>query len=408
MLATVAVIGGGGTGIAAAYDLALQGFNVFLLEKGEFTSGTTGRHHGQLHSGARYAVKDPAIGRECMRESAILRSIAPHCIEGNGGLFVSLTAEDDEYSETFIDSCGKAGIPVQRLTGDEARSAEPALSKSVRSAVSVPDGTIDAFRLPSSFLAGAVESGAKPANFCEATAVEVTGDSVRSVSFFDLIEKKEYSLETDIVINAAGPWSGMVAEKAGCSLEITPAPGTMVAVEGRKVNRVISRLSPPGNGDIIVPQRKQLIIGTTEWVTDDPEALQPRDEDIPFLIEEAEKMIPNFGSLPRVSAWAAARPLAGKAHGDADTESRALTRGFSVIDHGNKDHGHKAKGFFSIVGGKATILRKMGEVCTDAVLDFIGSKRKCSTTDILLPSWRELYKKGALPRPGSYTSVRVC
>lgn len=63
-----------------------------------------------------------------MQESVILRSIAPHCIENNGGLFVSLTAEDDEYSETFIDSCKEAWIPVQRLTGDKARSVEPALS----------------------------------------------------------------------------------------------------------------------------------------------------------------------------------------------------------------------------------------------------------------------------------------
>ncbi|MDX9899366.1 MAG: FAD-dependent oxidoreductase, partial [Spirochaetia bacterium] len=46
----VCVIGGGGTGAALAYDLCLRGFTVILLEKGELTSGTTGRHHGQLHS----------------------------------------------------------------------------------------------------------------------------------------------------------------------------------------------------------------------------------------------------------------------------------------------------------------------------------------------------------------------
>ncbi len=402
MLAKVVVIGGGGTGSATAYDLALQGFDVFLFEKGEFTSGTTGRHHGQLHSGARYAVKDPEIGRECMQESVILRSIVPHCIEYNGGLFVSLTARDDEYAGTFIDACREADIPVERISGDEARNVEPALSRSVRSAVSVPDGTIDAFRLPASFLAGAVTTGVKSANFCEVTAIEVTGGTVHNIRFFDLIEKREYSLETDIVINAAGPWSGTVADKAGCSLEVTPAPGTMLAVEGRKVNKVISRLSPPGNGDIIVPQRRQLIIGTTEWVTDDPEALQPREKDIPFLIEEAKKMVPEFGSLPKVSAWAAARPLAGKTHNDDKRESRALTRGFSVIDHGNQ-----AAGFFSIVGGKATVLRKMGEVCTNAVLEYTGSKRKRSTADVLLPSWRELYKKGPLPRPGSYSVGEV-
>jgi glycerol-3-phosphate dehydrogenase len=52
----VIVVGGGGTGAALAWDLSLRGVGVTLLERGELTSGTTGRHHGQLHCGARYAV----------------------------------------------------------------------------------------------------------------------------------------------------------------------------------------------------------------------------------------------------------------------------------------------------------------------------------------------------------------
>jgi glycine/D-amino acid oxidase-like deaminating enzyme len=52
--AHVAIVGGGGTGAALAHDLALRGLRVTLVERGELTSGTTGRHHGLLHSGARY------------------------------------------------------------------------------------------------------------------------------------------------------------------------------------------------------------------------------------------------------------------------------------------------------------------------------------------------------------------
>jgi len=54
----VIIIGGGGTGAAIAHDLVLRGFDVSLFERGELLSGTTGRHHGLLHSGARYAVHD--------------------------------------------------------------------------------------------------------------------------------------------------------------------------------------------------------------------------------------------------------------------------------------------------------------------------------------------------------------
>ena len=55
----IVIIGGGGTGAALAHDLALRGFQVSLFERGELLSGTTGRHHGLLHSGGRYAVDDP-------------------------------------------------------------------------------------------------------------------------------------------------------------------------------------------------------------------------------------------------------------------------------------------------------------------------------------------------------------
>ena len=73
----IVIIGGGGTGAALAHDLVLRGFQVSLFERGELLSGTTGRHHGLLHSGGRYAVDDPVAAKECIRENKILRRIAP-------------------------------------------------------------------------------------------------------------------------------------------------------------------------------------------------------------------------------------------------------------------------------------------------------------------------------------------
>src|SRR5512145_536591 len=113
--ARVCVIGGGGTGAALAYDLSLRGLSVVLLEKGELTSGTTGRHHGQLHSGARYAVGDRAIARECMEETLTLRRIAPDAVEYNGGLFVAVGDDDADYAPTFISACLEAGIPAREV-----------------------------------------------------------------------------------------------------------------------------------------------------------------------------------------------------------------------------------------------------------------------------------------------------
>ena len=105
----VLIIGGGGTGGALAHDLALRGIRVTLVERGEFTSGTTGRHHGLLHSGARYAVNDNESAVECIEENTLLRHIAPGSFEENDGLFVAITDEDMAYLPSFLAGCEEPG-----------------------------------------------------------------------------------------------------------------------------------------------------------------------------------------------------------------------------------------------------------------------------------------------------------
>ena len=151
----VIVVGGGGTGGALAHDLVLRGLAVTLLERGELTSGTTGRHHGLLHSGARYAVNDPESAVECIAENRILRRIAPGSFEENGGLFVALTDEDMDYRPSFLAGCAACGIPTRELTAAEALAVEPGPEPGLKAAVWVPDATMDAMRLPLRFFATA-------------------------------------------------------------------------------------------------------------------------------------------------------------------------------------------------------------------------------------------------------------
>src|SRR2546427_9791974 len=108
--AHVLIVGGGGTGGALAHDLALRGVKVTLVERGEFTSGTTGRHHGLLHSGARYAVSDRESAVECIEENRLLRKIAPGSFEENDGLFVAIDDEDMDYLPQFLAGGEASGI----------------------------------------------------------------------------------------------------------------------------------------------------------------------------------------------------------------------------------------------------------------------------------------------------------
>lgn len=88
MTGSVVIIGGGITGIGIARDLAIRGLEVTVLEKGKIGCETSTHFHGMLHSGARYAVKDPYAAEKCMEENRILRDIAGQYIDFTEGLFL--------------------------------------------------------------------------------------------------------------------------------------------------------------------------------------------------------------------------------------------------------------------------------------------------------------------------------
>ena len=93
----VIIIGAGASGAGLARDLALRGVDCLLLERGDVNAGASGRNHGLLHSGARYAVVDPRAAAECAREGAIIKRILPQCVDDCGGLFVAVPGDDPDY-----------------------------------------------------------------------------------------------------------------------------------------------------------------------------------------------------------------------------------------------------------------------------------------------------------------------
>ena len=127
------VIGGGATGTAIARDLSMRGVSVCLLERGDLASGTTGSYHGLLHSGGRYATTDLGTARECAEENAILRRIAPHCIEDTGGLFLILDGRSELlFQKPFVEGCRAAGIPTEELSHREVMAEEPLIAPNTR------------------------------------------------------------------------------------------------------------------------------------------------------------------------------------------------------------------------------------------------------------------------------------
>ena len=384
--AHVLIVGGGGTGGALAHDLALRGLKVTLVERGEFTSGTTGRHHGLLHSGARYAVNDRESAVECIEENTILRRICPGTFEENDGLFVAVTDEDMEYHDDFVKGCAECGIPTQEFTRDEALALEPNLNPALKAAVRVPDATMDAMRMPLRFFATAQRNGADLRNYMEVLELVVAQRVVSGALVRDQVTGKVGEIRADLVVNATGPWSEKVAAMAGVDVPISPSPGVMLALRGRLCNMVVNRLHRSGDGDIIVPQRALSIVGTSSWTVEDPEELDVPEDHVRRMYEEGVKLIPAVAQAEFRAAWSAARPLIGS-RGAADT-GRELSRTFKTYDHAETDG---VEGFLTITGGKATTLRGMAELCADVICRKLGIEAGCRTRDTVLLPHTELF-----------------
>jgi glycerol-3-phosphate dehydrogenase len=379
----VLIIGGGSTGAALAHDFALRGFKVTLVERGELTSGTAGRHHGLLHSGGRYAVKDQESARECIEENVILRRIAPGSFEENDGLFVAITDEDVAYKDPFVQGCTECGIPTQVLSAEETLRLEPYTNPKVKLSVRVPDATMDCWRLPMRFFATAKRNGADIRPYNEVVAIHRQGDSVTGARIKSHVDGKSYDIASDIIVNATGAWAEQVSEMAGVRVPVKPSPGVMVAVRGRWCNMVFNRLAPSGDGDIIVPQRGLSVIGTTSWYTDDPDRLGLPDDHVEKMYKMGGEMIPMCADRRLFrAAWSAARPLIGD---ETVGGGRELSRTFKCYDHKARDG---VEGIVTISGGKGTTMRGMAEMTANVVCKKLGVDAACRTREVvLLPYW---------------------
>jgi glycerol-3-phosphate dehydrogenase len=383
----VVVIGGGATGAGALRDLAMRGLRATLVERGDFTSGTSGRYHGLLHSGARYVESDPISAKHCIQENAVLRRIAPATIEPTGGYFVATPEDPDDYLERFPAACAAAGIEAEPVPLDALFRAEPLLSRRIRAAYRVPDASLEPWELVDSNLASAREHGADAFRYTAVIGFERGAEgAVTAVHVRDERSGETRSIGCRAVISASGAWAGKVAALAGATLAMSPGKGSMLILNRRMTTAVVNRLAPPGDGDILVPVHTVCILGTTDITVPDPDDVQVTHDEVAALLDHGEHLVPGLTNARVLRAYAGCRPLYDASqltaphHAD---ESREISRAHHVIDHRSRDG---VGGFWSIVGGKLTTYRLMARDVVDAVAGSLGVEAPCRTADEPLPA----------------------
>ncbi|MEL9991321.1 MAG: FAD-dependent oxidoreductase [Thermoproteus sp.] len=379
----VIIIGGGATGLWSALDLALRGAKVLVLERNFIGSGTSGKFHGLLHSGARYVVTDPKSARECIEENTILSRIIPHTIEDTSGYFVSITKEDEEYKEKFIDGLKKSGIPYEEVPVGEALKEEPKLSREVKTVIEVPDKVIFGLDTLVTIEVAAYNYGALFLENNEVIEIREAND-VLEIKTYDKISGETHTFKSSVVINAAGPWAHKVAKAAGIKVDMMPTAGTMVMLARRLTRRVINRMRVPSDGDILVPYDNVSIMGTTAFVVEDPDNVSIPESDIEFLIDEGATMVPELKKLPIITSYISIRPLVKfEESGKHDMKAERLaTRDFQIHIH------ERPKNFISVVGGKFTTARLMGEKIGDVVAEILGINKSSKTRETRLTEYK--------------------
>lgn len=381
----VIIIGGGATGAGVARDCALRGIRALLLERFDIATGATGRNHGLLHSGARYAVTDRESAEECIRENMILRRIASHCVDETDGLFISLPEDGLEFQAKFVDACRAAGIRADIIDPKEALLLEPSANPAMIGAVRVPDGSVDPFRLTAANILDTKAHGAEVLTYHEVLDLIREQDRIVGVKVLDRRTGEKTEYRSQIVVNAGGIWGHDIAKKAGVTVNMLPAKGALLIFGHRVNNIVINRCRKPADADILVPGDTICLIGTTSSKVpfEECDNMYVTADEVDLLLREGMKLAPSLEHTRILRAYAGVRPLVAS---DDDPSGRSVSRGIVVLDHAKRDG---IEGFITITGGKLMTYRLMGEWTTDLICKKLNLSAKCVTAEEKLPGSRE-------------------
>ena len=388
MKTSVLIVGAGTTGTGIARDLALRGISCILIDKKDINAGASGANHGLLHSGARYVFKDRQTAEECREEGQLLKTLAPHCIEDTGGLFVAVDGDDPEYAAAFPGLCEKAGIKALPLSCQEAREMDPCVAETITAAYAVPDAVVDPFMLSLDNAADAETHGARILRNTGLTGFRIHDGRLCAALVENTRTGERFEIEAGQVVNASGAWAGQVAAMAGADIPMSYSKGSLLITQSRISQMVINRLRPASDADILVPGGTVSIIGTTSVDIDNLDDIRPTIEETDLIIREGARMVPQLATTRYIRAYAGVRPLVRT----AGNGGREISRNFTLKTH--EEDG--LENFITITGGKLTTFRLMAERTADVVAARLRNTNPCLTSARPLPP----SAKGRWTEPG--------
>ena len=392
----VLVIGGGIVGAGLIRDLALNGhFKVALIEKGDFSNGTSSATSQLIHGGFRYLIKrDFSLIKEARRERETLLRIAPNLVKplpiailnykGDpyplSGMQIAaryynhLSKTDDaERACSYRDAA-----QIQRLVG-------PIETNSLKGCVVVWDSMVDDARLTLLTLKDAHEHGAVITNyvrFLESDPQYNSSSGGYTVRVEDAISGEQFEIAARKVVSATGPWTDRLWEKDSAYNGVP----RLTTRKAKGIHILLPRLNPNRYGIAAFTrsekrknEKPRIVftlsydaelssVGTTE---SDPgadlDAVRPSSDEVDYLLAETARIFPSAAATRRdvVSAYAGVRPLIASKNGGFVSREHLIAESDS--------------GVMYIYGGKLTTHRQIAEEAVNYIAEELQRPRNCKT-----------------------------
>lgn len=395
----VLVVGGGITGLGVALDAASRGLSVGLVEKDDFSSGTSSKSSKLIHGGLRY-LQQGEIGLvyEALHERQRLVRNAPHLVSVLPFMIPILT-RDGVISKKIARALGSAlwmydltggwriGKLHRRLKSGEAFAHMPTMNKEkLAGAYLYFDAAADDSRLCVAIARTAAKHGAALANYCSVQKITHDSNGRANGAIVRTVENEEFAITARCVVNAAGVWADNIrkADEGTNPHSIRPAKGIHITVPWKMVRNDIAVVIPVRRDKrslFVVPwvsngdgTYQYTYVGTTDTdFAGGVDESQSSHDDIEYVLEALNQSVNGNITADDVTAvWSGLRPLVRNEDGTTATGKTAdLSRKHQVRV--------SATGVVSIAGGKLTTYRKMAEHTVDEVLKQVGKKTACKT-----------------------------
>ena len=364
------IIGGGATGIGIALEASARGYSVALLEKSDFTKSTSSKATKLVHGGVRYLAQgNIGLVREAVVERGLLLKNAPHITKTQSFVIPTHGLYDEilyTIGLTFYDllagrlSLGRSKRLSKTKTLERISLINP---DKISAGVLYYDGQFDDSRLAVNTLQSAVELGAVVANYCavEGLLKDANG-KITGVKVFDEEGKESFEIKGKQVVNATGVFADDVLQMdaPGSKKTIAPSQGVHLMLDKSFLpgdDAITIPKTDDGRVLFLVPWHNKVIVGTTDTPVK-KESLEPiaLEDEIGFILNTATRYLTKAPKRSDVlSVFAGLRPLAVPS--EDGNKTKEISRSHKIFSSDS--------GLLTIVGGKWTTFRKMGEDLVD-------------------------------------------